>query len=516
MPNTTRTGKPAHGGLTATLLAGLCFAAIVAVAPAVAQQLPQSGQQPLDPKNPPQKAQQKPPQPQPQAKPQANPPPNRPPQQAAPVVRPPAPPIQAPTRVFVPPVPPPVQAAIPKPSVPPPAAPSKVFSAPVGIPAAPVRAVAPPPPAVAPPVKSVLTPPAGPSPVRVAPVTPPPVPAKSILTPPVAPKIVAPAPAPGAPPFIAKAVQRPAGPATIAQVKDARVTKTDAIGRSVIVEPGNRTIVKQDNRVFVTRNETTVIQTIHPGAKTVVRPGGIAETVYVRPDGVRVISEVDGSGRLVRRYGQGPGGREIVYVDNRKFYRNVAIGVGIAAVGIGVALALSPPVVALPRERYIVDYDRASDDDVYSALSAPPVMALERDYSLDEIRYNRLLRDRMPRIDLDTVTFESGAFYVSEDQYPRLERVARGIRRALENNPGEMFLIEGHTDATGTREDNLSLSDRRAEAVARVLSEYFGIPSENLVTQGYGEENLKIETQGAERANRRVAVRRITPLLGRG
>jgi outer membrane protein OmpA-like peptidoglycan-associated protein len=34
-----------------------------------------------------------------------------------------------------------------------------------------------------------------------------------------------------------------------------------------------------------------------------------------------------------------------------------------------------------------------------------------------------------------------------------------------------------------------------------------------MVVQGYGERFLKIPTQNAERLNRRVAVRRITPLL---
>jgi hypothetical protein len=41
------------------------------------------------------------------------------------------------------------------------------------------------------------------------------------------------------------------------------------------------------------------------------------------------------------------------------------------------------------------------------------------------------------------------------------------------------------------------------------------VPSENLVIQGYGESDLVVPTQGAERANRRVTVRRITPLLRR-
>ena len=46
-----------------------------------------------------------------------------------------------------------------------------------------------------------------------------------------------------------------------------------------------------------------------------------------------------------------------------------------------------------------------------------------------------------------------------------------------------------------------------------VLSESFQIPAENLTTQGYGEQFLKVNTQDAERENRRVTIRRITPLL---
>jgi OOP family OmpA-OmpF porin len=61
--------------------------------------------------------------------------------------------------------------------------------------------------------------------------------------------------------------------------------------------------------------------------------------------------------------------------------------------------------------------------------------------------------------------------------------------------------------------DNLSLSDRRAEAVAIALSNQAGVPAENLTTQGYGEQYLKVPSDGPERQNRRVTVRRITPLL---
>jgi outer membrane protein OmpA-like peptidoglycan-associated protein len=83
----------------------------------------------------------------------------------------------------------------------------------------------------------------------------------------------------------------------------------------------------------------------------------------------------------------------------------------------------------------------------------------------------------------------------------------------LERNPEAVIMIEAHTDAVGSDEDNLSLSDRRASAVAEILSENFGVPAENLVTQGYGEQYLKIDTQGPERLNRRVTFLNLTRLM---
>ena len=91
--------------------------------------------------------------------------------------------------------------------------------------------------------------------------------------------------------------------------------------------------------------------------------------------------------------------------------------------------------------------------------------------------------------------------------------ISVGVRSAIEASPSEVFLIEGHTDAVGSASYNLALSDRRAESVALALSEYFDVPPENMVVQGYGEADLKIRTATAERENRRAAVRRITDLL---
>ena len=102
---------------------------------------------------------------------------------------------------------------------------------------------------------------------------------------------------------------------------------------------------------------------------------------------------------------------------------------------------------------------------------------------------------------------------MTPDQYDKLRRIARAILRVLESNPDAVFLIAGHTDSVGSDEDNASLSDRRAAAVADVLTDRFDVPAENVVTQGYGEQRLKIDTQGAEPRNRRVSIQNISGLM---
>ncbi|MGA8155533.1 MAG: OmpA family protein [Rhodoplanes sp.] len=281
-------------------------------------------------------------------------------------------------------------------------------------------------------------------------------------------------------------------------------------GRTIIREP-DRTIIVEGGRTIIRHNE---IDRFRYGAQDVrmERRGDENITVVVRPSGDRIVTVVDDNGYLLRRSRILPDGREITIIDNRPRgpgYAPRHRPSGFAAFFVD----LPPPVIRIPRDRYIVDAARANRALLYDTLLAPPVDIIERPYTLDEIRYSAPLRDRMPRIDLDTVTFESGSWELSPDQIERLAVIAESINRIVQQNPREVFLIEGHTDAVGADVDNLSLSDRRAETVALVLTQEFGVPAENLSTQGYGEQYLKVPTEAPERANRRVAVRRITPLL---
>jgi outer membrane protein OmpA-like peptidoglycan-associated protein len=300
------------------------------------------------------------------------------------------------------------------------------------------------------------------------------------------------------------------------------------------VQEGNRTVIREADRTIIREGGHDIIR--HDEAArfgfnarevNVEHRGNATITVALRPDGSRIVTEVDDNGRLLRRVRRDAAGREVIIIDNTVVVGGpgfagpgLAVGAGLAVGGIGLAIGgpglfvdLAPPVIRIAPELYIRETVRATPDEIYLTLAAPPVERIDRRYTLDEIRYSEPLRGRMPRVDIDTVNFEFGSWEIAPDQIERLAGVAQGIKRAVERNPAEVFLIEGHTDAVGNDVDNLSLSDHRAESVAVVLTNQFGVPPENLTSQGYGKQFLKIPTPAPERANRRVAVRRITPLL---
>jgi outer membrane protein OmpA-like peptidoglycan-associated protein len=470
---------------------------------------PKPGQpaQPARPPGPPQ-----------QVKPPQQPavvPPRVPPRQPAQPVQPPKPqqPAVAPSRV--PPQQPAQPAQPPKPQQPA-VAPSRV---PPQQPAQPVQPPRLQQPAVAPqPVKPAqpaqpVQPPQQPAtaPPRIQPAQPQP--------PAVAPAPVRPAqPAPAVQPQTPSAAQqapRPGfdrgGPRNIEELRGQRSRREEG-GRRIIEEPDRRVIVRDQNRAIIRHDETSRFRRFG-GDPRVVQQGSETRTVFARPGGVQVITVTDPNGRFVRRIRRDPNGREVVLIDNRLRGAAAVGAVGAAALAAGFFLTLPPPRIAIPREQYYVGYGHAAPPDIYAALEAPPLEPPERAYALDEIRYNYNLRARMRRIVIDTINFELGSWELSPDQIGRLEYIADAIRRIISRNPNEVFLIEGHTDAVGPDEDNLSLSDRRAETIAAILTEHFQIPPENLVTQGYGEQHLLVPTPGPEPANRRAEVIRITPLL---
>jgi outer membrane protein OmpA-like peptidoglycan-associated protein len=281
------------------------------------------------------------------------------------------------------------------------------------------------------------------------------------------------------------------------QVTEIRVV--EKIDNRTVINVGNQIIVRGDDRERLRYDSQETYYEELPRGRT-------RETI-IREDGSRIVTVYNRYGDIVIRSRISPRGREYVLMyspeaDNER-----------PQVFIDVGLSLPPMRLTVPVQDYIVSTSRAPDRDYYDFLGQPPVERVERVYSIDEVKSSARLRDKVRRIDLDTITFPSGSAEVPLAQAKTLRKVADAMIKLLDKDPGEVFLIEGHTDAVGADKANLVLSDQRASTVASLLSEVYGIPPENMSVQGYGERYLKIRTEAAEQQNRRVAIRRVTSLV---
>jgi peptidoglycan-associated lipoprotein len=96
----------------------------------------------------------------------------------------------------------------------------------------------------------------------------------------------------------------------------------------------------------------------------------------------------------------------------------------------------------------------------------------------------------------------------SSEIRPEFAGVISAQARRLTANPGLRMRLEGHTDERGSREYNIALGERRAQAVRRALM-LQGVSDSQLITVSYGEERPAVEgtDEAAFAKNRRVEFR---------
>jgi len=267
----------------------------------------------------------------------------------------------------------------------------------------------------------------------------------------------------------------------------------------------NRVVANSGDRVVVDRGNGDLA--IWKDDDAILRAPGVVETrqrfddgstltVLDRPDGTQIITVRDATGRVLRRDRVDVNGRRFPIIDDTRNYEPVQVS-----------------RLPQPRVRELRFVDGTDPAMIRALLDEAEQPDLGRSFSLAQVRDIRQLRDLAPELTTDPITFASASSAISPEQAGRLARLGELMRSMVADNPREVFLIEGHTDAVGGAAYNLALSDRRAESVALALSSIFGVPPENLVVQGYGESDLKIATTQDEPQNRRVALRRITWLV---
>ena len=94
---------------------------------------------------------------------------------------------------------------------------------------------------------------------------------------------------------------------------------------------------------------------------------------------------------------------------------------------------------------------------------------------------------RLPHLNLD-ITFNPDSPVIRPESYRTLGRVADALADPRLSSFG--FLVVGRTDSSGKRDENLTLSQRRADAFRDVLVTTFKIPSKRIQSIGLGEEQL--------------------------
>lgn len=264
-------------------------------------------------------------------------------------------------------------------------------------------------------------------------------------------------------------------------------------GDKVVSNSGDRIVVERDDGgLQVLKDDDLLLRRPGSEVRTQTFNDGSTRTTVIRPNGDQVVTIRSATGQVLQRTRIMADGREVVLFDDTRE---------------------AAPVVVSELPTKAPRAEQSDVDDLRQALAAQESDSEFRRFSLQQIRQIRAVRELAPEIELQAVNFETGSAAIRATEAQELSELGNTIRDLIAENPYEVFLIEGHTDAVGNAGYNLALSDRRAESVALALTEYFDVPSENLIVQGYGEANLKVRTAAAERQNRRAAVRRITQLL---
>ena len=99
-----------------------------------------------------------------------------------------------------------------------------------------------------------------------------------------------------------------------------------------------------------------------------------------------------------------------------------------------------------------------------------------------------------------TVHFDYDSSALRPEDMVNIEFVARHLL----SQPNHLLYVEGHCDERGTEQYNLSLGERRAQAVRDQLTA-FGISSDRVQTISYGEKQPVVEgvDENSYQANRR-------------
>jgi peptidoglycan-associated lipoprotein len=101
----------------------------------------------------------------------------------------------------------------------------------------------------------------------------------------------------------------------------------------------------------------------------------------------------------------------------------------------------------------------------------------------------------------DRVFFSFDSSELSSESKAQLDKQSKW----LSDHASLKAVVEGHCDERGTREYNLALGERRADAAMRYLVSH-GVQADRLETISYGKERPAAVGEGIDHLNRRAVI----------
>ena len=167
--------------------------------------------------------------------------------------------------------------------------------------------------------------------------------------------------------------------------------------------------------------------------------------------------------------------------------------------------------IAVHKKQMTVYIDQYKQIEIPDIIEIPTYMAIWADRQSE--KPSILIKNFRLASGFPTNIFENGKFVTRNIKFdvnksvlkPESITTIKQVKDYLEKNPNIKIEINGHTDSDGTDEANLSLSQKRADAVKNQLAS-MGIEPTRLVAKGFGETQLldKSTTAEAKANNRRV------------
>lgn len=108
------------------------------------------------------------------------------------------------------------------------------------------------------------------------------------------------------------------------------------------------------------------------------------------------------------------------------------------------------------------------------------------------------------KVSLYGILFDTGSDVIKSSSYSEIELIGQYLKK----HPNIKVYVVGHTDNTGSYQNNMSLSERRAHAVKKALTSKYSIADNRMIAAGVGPlapEAINTDASGRKK-NRRVEI----------